>query len=62
MDSETAEEFKRHFDIIAEGLRSEIRTVAESVAAMNERFDRLAGRMEQEFTQMAWPNAQLPSF
>jgi hypothetical protein len=49
MNSQTAEEIKRHFDIVAEGLRSEIRAVAEGVAATNERFDRLEGRMEQEF-------------
>lgn len=52
MDSETAEEIKRHFDVVAEGLRSGIRTVAEGVAATNERFDRLEGRMEQEFTEV----------
>jgi predicted secreted Zn-dependent protease len=49
MDSEIAEDIKRHFevvtadikrhaDVVAEGLRSEIRTVAEGVAGMDEKF------------------------
>lgn len=31
MDRETADEIKRHFNVVAEGLRSEIRTVAEGL-------------------------------
>ena len=38
MDRETAEEIKRHFDVVAEGLRSDIRLVAEGVAGLDEKF------------------------
>jgi hypothetical protein len=31
MDSETVEEIKRHFNVVAEGLRSEIRIVGEGL-------------------------------
>lgn len=34
------EETKRHFGVIAEGLRSEIRQVAEGVVNVNERLER----------------------
>lgn len=34
MDRGTADEIKRHFDVVAEGLRSEIRTVAEGVQGL----------------------------
>lgn len=37
MDRETAEEIKRHFNVVAEGLRSEIRTVAEGLEGFQER-------------------------
>jgi hypothetical protein len=38
MDRETVEEIKRHFDVVAEGLRSDIRLVAEGVAGVDEKF------------------------
>jgi hypothetical protein len=38
MDRETAEEIKRHFDVVAESLRGEIRLVAEGVAGLDEKF------------------------
>jgi uncharacterized protein YceH (UPF0502 family) len=34
------EETRRHFDVTAEGLRSEIRAVAEAVATLDERVER----------------------
>jgi len=37
MDRETAEEIKRHFNVVAESLRSEIRTVAEGLEGFQER-------------------------
>lgn len=40
MTREEMEEVKRHFDVVAEGLRGEIRQVAEGVALVNERLDR----------------------
>ena len=36
MDRETAEEIKRHFNVVAEGLRGEIRTVAEGLEGFRE--------------------------
>ncbi len=51
MDSQTTDEIKRHFDVVAESLRSEIRTVAEGFVSTNERLDRmetaLSGRFEE---------------
>ncbi len=52
MDRETAEEIKRHVSVVAEALRSEIRTVAEGVVATTERLDRIESRMEEEFKRM----------
>ncbi len=46
MDRDTAEEIKRHFNVVAEGLRSEIRTLAEGLGATNERLDRGDARSE----------------
>jgi hypothetical protein len=43
MTPEEREEIKRHFDVVAEGLRSDIRTVGEGVAMNTERLDRLDG-------------------
>jgi len=37
---EKFEETKRHFGVVAEGLRSEIQQVAEGVVNLNEKFDR----------------------
>jgi hypothetical protein len=47
MDRETTDEIKRHFNVAAEGLRSEIRTVAEGVGANTERLDRLEDRLDR---------------
>ena len=52
MDHETAEEIKRHFNVVAEDLRSEIRTVAEGFIATNERLDRMESRMAEEFGEV----------
>ena len=38
MDRETAEEIKRHFDVVAENLRSEIQLLSEGVAGLDEKF------------------------
>ncbi len=46
MDHETAEDIKRHFNVVAEGLRSEIRTIAEGFAATNERLDATNERLD----------------
>ncbi len=36
MDRETADEIKRHFSVVSEGLRSEIRIVADAVQGLRE--------------------------
>jgi hypothetical protein len=45
VDRETADEIKRQFNVVAEGLGSEIRTVAEGLSATNEKIDRLESRI-----------------
>jgi len=52
MDRDTAEEIKRHFNVVAEGLRSEIRTVAEAVEATNQRLDRFEAKVAEELTEI----------
>lgn len=51
MDAETVEEIKRHFGIVAEGLGSEIRAVAEGQeqlrSEMNERFSGVRAEFEE---------------
>jgi len=46
MDRETVEEIKRHFGVVAEGLRTDIRAVAEGQSRLAERFDGLERRMD----------------
>ncbi len=36
MDSETAEEIRRHFNVVGESLRTEIRAVAEGLVGLTE--------------------------
>ncbi len=36
MDNETVDEIKRHFNVVAEGLRAEIRLVAEGLQGFRE--------------------------
>lgn len=43
---EEADDIKRHFDIVAEGLRDEIRLVAGGVPMNSERLDRVEGRFD----------------
>lgn len=52
MDRKTADEIKRNFNVVAEGLRSEIRVVAESVAATNERIDRFHAQTAEELSEI----------
>ena len=47
MTKEEADDIKRHFDIVAEGLRDEIRLVADGVALNSERLDRVEGRLDR---------------
>jgi hypothetical protein len=52
VDRETADEIKRHFSVVAEGLRSEIRTVTEGLVATNEKIDRLEARVIEELSEI----------
>lgn len=52
MDRESTDEIKRHFNVVAEGLRSEIRTVAEGLSATNEKIDRLESRVFEELSEI----------
>lgn len=47
MDFETAEEIKRHFNVVAEGLRSDIRLVIEGLAANTARLERVEVRLDR---------------
>jgi hypothetical protein len=48
---ETAAETRRHFDVVAEFLRRDIRTVTEGVAANTERIDRVEVNFKSEMEQ-----------
>ena len=52
MDRETTDEIKRHFNVVAEGLRSEIRTVAKQLEATNERITRLLSRLAEDLKEI----------
>jgi hypothetical protein len=45
MTSDDRDEIKRHFDVVAEGLRSEIRLVAEGVQTNTDWLDRVEGEL-----------------
>lgn len=51
MDYDTAEDIKRHFSVVAESLRSDIRLVIEGVAANTERLDRVEVRLDRMDTR-----------
>ena len=42
---------KRHFEILVEDVRGDVRLVAEGVVAVNERVDRLEIRMDERFEE-----------
>ena len=46
------EEIKRHFNVVAESLRSEIRTLGEGIASTNLRLDRFESRMAEELGEI----------
>ena len=52
MDRETAEDIKRHFDVVGESLRSDIGTVAEGFVSTNERLDRIESTMSEKFGEL----------
>jgi hypothetical protein len=47
MDSETAAEIKRHFNVVAEGLRADIRVVIEGLGANTDRLGRVETRLDR---------------
>ena len=44
----SAVETRRQFDVVGEGLRAEVRLVAEGVTALSERLDRVEGNLREE--------------
>ena len=44
-------ETRRHFDVVAEGLRSQIQLVAEGVSVVDQRLDRFQRKVEEEFAE-----------
>ena len=47
MDSETAVEIKRHFNVVAEGLGADIHMVIEGLAANTDRLGRVETRLDR---------------
>lgn len=52
MDRETAEDIKRHFDVLGESLRSGIRAVGEGFVSTNARLDRIESAMSEKFGEL----------
>ncbi len=52
MDRETAEEIKRHFNVVAESLRSDFRALADGLQGTNERIDRVESRVLYEIGEV----------
>ena len=49
---ETAAETRRHFDVVGDGLTQKMELIAEGVASVDRRVDRLERRMETEFEEL----------
>jgi uncharacterized protein Yka (UPF0111/DUF47 family) len=45
------DETRRHFDVVAEGMRAEVRLVAEGVTALAERVDGLEHNLREEIRE-----------
>jgi hypothetical protein len=52
VDRETADEIKRHFSVVAEGLRSEIRLVAESVEGVRGELGEFKREVAEDFKEV----------
>ncbi|MGH7300099.1 MAG: hypothetical protein ACREKQ_17445 [Candidatus Rokuibacteriota bacterium] len=48
----SAAETRRHFDVVLEHVMSSVQLVAEGVAMVDQKVDRLRGEMEQRFEQV----------
>ena len=46
-----AEETRRHFDVVAEGMRADVRLVAEGVVSLGERVGRVGENLRQEIRE-----------
>ena len=51
MDASAAET-RRHFDVVAEGLTSDIKVVAEGMGALDEKVDRFRGEVREGFKKV----------
>jgi hypothetical protein len=52
MEKGEIEEIKRHFGVVAEGLRSEIRQIAEGVANVDEKLERFRREVHADFKEV----------
>ena len=59
MDSETAADIKRHFNVVAEGLRADIRLVIEVAAANTDRLERVETRLDRVEVRLEGVELQL---
>jgi hypothetical protein len=48
----SAEETRRHFDVVAEGLRSDVRAIAEGHAGLGDKLDRFQDEVRREFRRV----------
>lgn len=48
----SAAETRRHFEVVAESLRSDIQLVAEGVTALDEKLERFRNEVRQEFSKV----------
>ena len=51
MDHETVEEIKRHFGVVVEGVRDEVRGVAEGVETLQDEIRDVRSEMGREFEE-----------
>ena len=52
MEDKIAEEIKRHFDVVAEDLKDEIKLVAEGYSLLNEKIDELRKENAEEHQEI----------
>ena len=52
MDAETVAEIKRHFSVVAEDVRSDVRAVAEGVSVLREELHREMGGVRTEIDEV----------
>lgn len=52
MEKGEMEEIKRHFGVVAEGLRSETRQIAEGVANVDEKLERFRREVQADFKEV----------